>query len=79
MAWWLMAMMPTRLPLHDQRMDDVGAPEGLPRTGRPLDGHIAVVEIRRPVDDGLDIVGEDTADGTVAGLEPGELPSQQGH
>ena len=61
MAWWLMAVMPTRLPAADQTVDDVGAPEGLAGPRWALDGDIAAVEVRRPLDMAFEIVGEHAA------------------
>ena len=53
-AWWLIAMTPTRLFSCTSRVDHVRAGERLAGAGRALDRDEAAVEVRRPLADRLD-------------------------
>ena len=65
------------LPRADQLRDQMRTAVGLAGARRPLDRHVAVVQMRRPAAHLVEVPGEPPIGGALAGHEPGQLPPQQ--
>lgn len=66
------------LAVTDQGEDEVGSAVGLAGSGRPLDGHEAVVELGDPLAHVGEVIGEVVVDRTAAGAERREVAAEQG-
>ena len=77
MAWWLMAVMPTRRPAQIEAVDDVRAPVRLAGPRRALDRHAAPVELRGPAAHLLQVVAEPASGRAAARGERRVVPAEQ--